>query len=174
MLREKLLGLLALDKISRREDSRRGEVKSGEGADVYRHGERAHLWYRRQNEWNNKAVEITGFTRDDVLGQDLVQGFITKEFRESVKEVLDDALSGKEAANFEFPLFTKRDKRRVDVLLNATTRRDAAGNAVGVIGVGQDITARKQIEEEMTRVAKELQTFIDTANADLRHRREGS
>ena len=36
-----------------------------------------------------------------------------------------------------------------------------------MIGVGQDITERKQAELEMTRVAKELQTFIDTANAPI-------
>ena len=55
----------------------------------------------------------------------------------------------------------------MDVLLNATTRRDVAGNVVGVIGVGQDITERKQVEVEKTRVAQELQTFIDTANAPI-------
>jgi len=118
------------------------------------------------NEWNNKAVEITGFSRDEVMGQYLVQVYITEEYRSSVKEVLINALNGQEAANFEFPLFTK-DEKRVEVLLNATTRRDAAGRAVGVIGVGQDITERKQIEVEMTRVAKELQNFIDTANAPI-------
>ena len=83
-----------------------------------------------------------------------------------MKEVLDNALQGREAANFEFPLYTK-DQRRVEVLLNATTRRDVSGNVVGVIGVGQDITERKQVEMEKTRVAQELQTFIDTANAPI-------
>ena len=46
---------------------------------------------------------------------------------------------GNEAANFEFPLFTK-DQKRVEVLLNATTRRDVSGYVVGVIGVGQDLS----------------------------------
>ena len=118
------------------------------------------------NEWNNKAVEITGFSRDEVMGQSLVEVYITEEFRASVKKVMDNALLGEETSNFEFPLFTK-DKRRVEVLLNATTRRDVSDNVVGVIGVGQDITERKQAEQEKTRVAKELQTFIDTANAPI-------
>ena len=118
------------------------------------------------NEWNNMAAQITGFTRSEVLGRDLVQDFITQEYRVSVKEVLDNALRGREAANFEFPLYTK-DSKRVDVLLNATTRRDVAGRVVGVIGVGQDITKRNQVEQEKTRVARELQTFIDTANAPI-------
>ena len=118
------------------------------------------------NEWNNKSAAITGFSREEVLGRNLVQDFITKEYQVSVKEVLDNALQGRETANFEFPLYTK-DQRRVDVLLNATTRRDVSGYVVGVLGVGQDITERKQVEMEKTRVAKELQTFIDTANAPI-------
>ncbi|MBT7529621.1 MAG: PAS domain-containing protein, partial [Gammaproteobacteria bacterium] len=44
------------------------------------------------NEWNQTAAKITGFEKEDVLGQDLVQGFITEEYRESVKAVLDNAL----------------------------------------------------------------------------------
>jgi PAS domain-containing protein len=95
-----------------------------------------------------------------------VQDFITPEFQKSVKEVLDNALQGSETANFEFPLYTK-DRRRVEVLLNATTRRDVDGAVIGVIGVGQDISERKQVEMEKTRVAQELQTFIDTANAPI-------
>jgi PAS domain-containing protein len=136
------------------------------------------------NEWNNKSGSITGFSREEVLGKNLVQvrytkavfkacflllyfqDFITKEYQVSVKEVLDNALQGRETANFEFPLYTK-DQQRVDVLLNATTRRDVSGNVVGVLGVGQDITERKQVEMEKTRVAQELQTFINTANAPI-------
>jgi PAS domain S-box-containing protein len=118
------------------------------------------------NEWNNKSAEITGYSRSEVMGRNLVEVYITEEYRASVKGVLDNALQGSEAANFEFPLFTKSQKR-VEVLLNATTRRDVNGNVVGVIGVGQDVTERKQAELEMTRVATELQTFIDTANAPI-------
>ena len=41
----------------------------------------------RVNEWNNKAAEITGFTRTEVIGQDLVEVYITEEYRSSVKAV---------------------------------------------------------------------------------------
>jgi PAS domain-containing protein len=95
-----------------------------------------------------------------------LQDFITQEYQVRVKEVLDNALKGRETANFEFPLYTK-DRQRVEVLLNATTRRDVSGAVVGMIGVGQDITERKQVEMEKARVALELQTFIDTANAPI-------
>ena len=118
------------------------------------------------NEWNNMAAKITGFTRNEVMGKNLVEVYIPQKHRASVKEMLDNALIGNEAANFEFPFFTKSQKR-VEVLLNPATRRDVSGNVVGVIGVGQDVTERKQAELKMTRVAKELQTFIDTTNAPI-------
>jgi len=62
-------------------------------------------------------------------------------------------------ANFEFPLMTKAGIR-LEVLLNATTRRDEQGNVIGVVGIGQDITGRLAQEREYTRL-------IDTANAPI-------
>ena len=49
---------------------------------------------------------------------------------------------------------------RLEVLLNATTRRDEQGNVIGVVGIGQDITGRLAQEREYTRL-------IDTANAPI-------
>ena len=91
------------------------------------------------NEWNQTSEKITGFTKDEVLGNDLVKTYITEDYRKSVKQVLDDALKGKETANYEFPLFAK-DGERVMVLLNSSTRRNVNGKINGVLGVGQDIT----------------------------------
>jgi PAS domain S-box-containing protein len=64
-----------------------------------------------------------GYTGEEVMGRDLVQEFISPDYRVQVKEVLDNALKGQQTANFEFPLFTK-NHQRVEILLNATTRRD--------------------------------------------------
>ena len=94
-----------------------------------------------------------------LYSQNLVQEFITKEYRAAVKAVLDKALRGKETANFEFPLITKNGVR-IEVLLNATTRRDEQGNVIGVVGIGQDITARLAQEREYSKL-------IDSANAPI-------
>jgi|TARA_B110000902_G_scaffold92318_1_gene109590 PAS domain S-box-containing protein len=91
------------------------------------------------NEWNQTLEKITGFTKDKVLGNDLVQTYITEDYKKSVKKVLDDALKGKETANYEFPLFAKNGER-VMVLLNSSARRNVDGKINGVLGVGQDIT----------------------------------
>ena len=118
------------------------------------------------NEWNQQAEFITGFTKAEVMGQDLVSSFITDEYKISVGEVLQKALKGEETANYEFPLFTKSGDR-VDVLLNSTTRRDADGGVSGVIGVGQDITELNKVRIEQESIATELVQLVDTANAPI-------
>ena len=113
----------------------------------------------RVNVWNKNAHKLVGYKPEEVMGKSLVKEFITEEFKTAVQTVLDQALHGEETANFEFPLMTKGGIR-LDVLLNATTRRDEQGNIIGVVGIGQDITGRLAQEREYTRL-------IDTANAPI-------
>ena len=91
------------------------------------------------NVWNKNAHKLVGYTPEEVMGKNLVKEFITDEFKTAVQAVLDQALHGEETANFEFPLITKHGVR-LDVLLNATTRRDEQGNIIGVVGIGQDVS----------------------------------
>ena len=65
----------------------------------------------RVNVWNQCAIRLVGYTIHEVMGKNLVQEFITKEYRAAVSSVLDKALKGKETANFEFPLLTKNGVR---------------------------------------------------------------
>ena len=91
------------------------------------------------NVWNKNAHKLVGYPPEEVMGKNLVREFITDEFKTAVQAVLDQALHGEETANFEFPLITKHGVR-LDVLLNATTRRDEQGNIIGVVGIGQDVS----------------------------------
>jgi PAS domain S-box-containing protein len=111
------------------------------------------------NEWNQQAEKITGFNKQEVMGRDLVADFITDDYKVSVGDVLARALAGKETANYEFPLFTQSGAR-VDVLLSSTTRRDASGQTIGVVGVGQDITELNQIRLEQESERKKASAQI--------------
>ena len=117
-------------------------------------------------EWNAKASSLLGFTKEETIGKNLVQSFITDEFKDSVNTVLAAALIGKETANFEFPLFTKSGERK-EILLNATTRRGPNGEVTGVIGVGQDITEIREITSNQEFIADDLSRLIQSANAPI-------
>jgi PAS domain S-box-containing protein len=118
------------------------------------------------NEWNQSSEKITGFKKQDVLGQNLVENYITENYQVAVKKVLDNALKGKETANYEFPMFTKSGDR-IMVLLNSSTRRNVDGKIIGVIGVGQDISEMDTLRTASEAIAKELRQFIETANAPI-------
>lgn len=68
------------------------------------------------NEWNNKTELITGYSRDEAIGQPLVSRFIVSELRESVQLVMDNALQGNETSNYELEFRTKVSTRN-DCLL---------------------------------------------------------
>lgn len=104
------------------------------------------------NEWNKTTEKITGFSKEEAIGKDVVDAFVTDEYKQSVTKVLNNALIGKETSNYEFSLYTN-NKQHVMILLNATTRRDLEGNIIGVVGIGQDIT-------ELVAFRNELETKI--------------
>ena len=113
------------------------------------------------NEWNLAAARITGYSKHEVLWKNLVEDFIAEDSKKSVRDVLDKALHGRDTSNFEFPLYTK-DHQQIMVLLNASARRDDAGDIIGVIGVGQDITKRMRAEKALA-----WEAGINAATAEL-------
>jgi PAS domain S-box-containing protein len=116
------------------------------------------------NEWNNKTIEITGFSHDEAYNKPLVNTFIVPSLRKSVHDVMENALKGIETSNYELEFTTKSNEIRY-LLVNATSRRDAENNVVGVVGVAQDVTEAAQHDRAVAAMANELRTLIDTANA---------
>ena len=54
----------------------------------------------RVNIWNRKAAEITHYSITEVVGENLVDTFISPEYRPIVADVLSQALLGVETSNF--------------------------------------------------------------------------
>eukprot|EP00979_Chaetoceros_neogracilis_P005957 scaffold1164_cov141-Chaetoceros_neogracile.AAC.2 len=82
---------------------------------------------------------VAAIQKDEAFGKHLVSTFIVPKLRESVKEVLDNALQGKETSNYELEIKTKTNEFRY-LLFNATTRRNAENKIIGVVGVAHDVT----------------------------------
>ena len=104
--------------------------------------------------------------KEETIGKHFIENFIQQENRSSVEQVFHRALSGWETSNYELLLLSKTGKRST-VLLNATTRRDAQGKVLGVVGVGQDITSLNNAMHESKRIAEDVTRLIETANAPI-------
>lgn len=115
------------------------------------------------NECNDKTAEITGYTKEEAFDCSLVETFIAPSMQESVQDILDRALQGRGTSNYELEFLTKSNEIR-NLLVNATTRRDAENNVVGVVGVAQDVTEAVQRDRAVAGMALELRQLIDSAN----------
>jgi PAS domain S-box-containing protein len=116
--------------------------------------------------WNSTAAHVLEFSRDFVMGKSLVETCIDPMLRHSVQVVLDAALEGHGTSNYELEFQTESGEIRY-LLANITTRRDAGGEIVGVVGFAQDVTEAVQHNRAVAAMARELRQLLDTANTPV-------
>ncbi len=105
---------------------------------------------------NNASVNITGLSREKLIGTDFFDYFTEPEkARAGYEEIFAKGFVS------DFPL-TIRDHKLTDVLFNGSVYKDEQGNVLGVVVVARDITEQKRTEKELTeaRIFAELATAI--------------
>lgn len=111
------------------------------------------------NEWNQVCAKITGYSKNEVLGLNLIKDFLPENYQVLVTDIFKSALRGKNQSNYEIPILTKPGNR-VIILLNATPRKNIKGDIIGVFAVGQNITElteyREQLEQKVQERTKKL------------------
>lgn len=104
---------------------------------------------------NNASVNITGKSREELIGTDFFDYFTDPEKARAVyQEVF--------AKGFvtDYPL-TIKDHKLTDILFNGSVYKDESGKVVGVVIVARDITDQKIIEKAF----KEAKEFAELATA---------
>lgn len=99
------------------------------------------------------SAQIIGKTDYDFVDRELAD-FFRKHDRNAIA-------AGKPSSNEEWITFASDGKR---VLLETIKMPmyDSKGKTIGVLGVGRDITARKQAEEQLRQSEKKYRTLIET------------
>lgn len=94
-------------------------------------------------EWNLRCSQMTGYTREEVAGKDLLRELVSPPDRESARALVDGALLGQRTGGAEFKLSARGDKVPRILLRAAIRIRDENGRNLGVIAVVEDNTARR-------------------------------
>ena len=116
------------------------------------------------NDWNKQAIAVTGYSKNDVLGQKLTNLIIGTQRKAEVDTILTHVLNGNVLNHQEFGIINKANNRLI-LLLSATPRRNEAGEIIGLIAVGQDITEltqyRHSLEEKVKERTRELNISLE-------------
>ncbi|HEX6187539.1 MAG TPA: PAS domain S-box protein [Pyrinomonadaceae bacterium] len=146
------------DIVSQGIERQRAEAALRESEERYRDlVENAHdIIYSHDLEGNytsvNKAGEdITGYTREEALKLNL-NDTVAPEWRDKSKDMLRRKLAGERVTAYEMELIAK-DGRRVAVEVNSKLVYEK-GKPVAVQGIARDVTARKQLEEQLRQSQK--------------------
>jgi PAS domain S-box-containing protein len=122
---------------------------------------------------NNFCEKITGYSREEALGQDWFTTFLPKRKHSLTKRVFRELVGQGLISQHENPILTKDGRERAIAWSN-TVIHDAEGRPMSVLAIGQDITERKQAEkalkEERALLAQrvaERTAELSIANAEL-------
>ncbi len=103
--------------------------------------------------FNRYMVEISGFTLKEVKGLCWFETFIPERCRDDMREQFKKALEGSPTRGRITPMLT-RDRKELQVEWYDEILRDARGRAIGLLAVGNDVTEKKSLEDQLRRAQK--------------------
>ena len=102
--------------------------------------------------FNRALTNITGFSKPEVLGQDLLT-FVPEGERLKVMRVMAASLKGEPVSSFETRV-TARDGKEVKVAFATSAVMTQQGEVEGVIAIGQDLTRMRELERRVIQAEK--------------------
>ena len=109
--------------------------------------------YGIMNDVNKQMEELTGCTREELIGAPFKSYFTNPERAE---EAITLALREGKVINYELNVFAKDGKETV-VSYNATAFHDREHKLQGVLAVARDVTDRNQVEQKLQEYNVELE-----------------
>jgi PAS domain S-box-containing protein len=101
--------------------------------------------------WNRSAERMFGYRADDIIGQPVRQ-IVPADCREAEEHVLARLRRGESVQQLETQCLT-RDGRLIDVSVMLSPVHDGQGRLVGVSKIARDMTALREHEREVARMA---------------------
>jgi PAS domain S-box-containing protein len=98
-------------------------------------------------------LQLTGYTREEVLGQPWIERFLPGGDREKMQEVFLDLIEHDFHPYYQNVVVTKKGEERL-IAWNNTVVRDPHGRATGTLSIGEDITEHQRLEAQFRQAQK--------------------
>lgn len=105
--------------------------------------------------FNEFAVKLTGFTKEEVLGKSWVDILISDEIRQEMRVMFQSLQKGKVLQSHENKILCK-DGRMIDILWSNSIMYDMQGRPKYLLSIGSDISDRKESENRLKESYEEL------------------
>ena len=102
---------------------------------------------------NPYMEQLTGYRLDEVKGKDWFTTFLPGADHDRVRKLFRKAVGGTQTRGNVNAILTK-DGREREIEWYDHTLRDAQGEVVGLLSIGQDVTARQQVEARLRQQQK--------------------
>jgi PAS domain S-box-containing protein len=117
---------------------------------------------------NKKGCEVLGYSEEEVIGRNWFDDFIPETIGHEVRAIFEKLMAG-EIGPVEYrenPIATKTGEERM-IAWHNTVLTDDAGNIVGTLSSGEDITERKRGEKELSQYREHLEELVAERTAEL-------
>ncbi len=121
---------------------------------------------------NKKGCDILGYNENEIVGKNWFDTFIPQRIRDNIKAVFNKLMAGdiEPVEFYENPVLIRSGEERLIAWHNSVLR-DETGRIIAVLGSGEDITERRQAEEQIREQASLLDKARDAIGVrDLEHR----
>ncbi len=115
---------------------------------------------------NQRLCDITGFTPSELLGLNLSEITYSNNLIDDIEKI-NMLLEGEIRAHSVEKLIIRKDKGEAWVNLTLSLIKNPKGRPDNFLGVVEDITARKKIEEELEKQSNHLNNTLPLQMADL-------
>lgn len=120
---------------------------------------------------NRVAEQLTGYSRDEVLGENF-ERLIAPESRDQMQDTVRAHLGGSTTQHYELAILSRFGVRRfLDVNTRVLYRR---GQPLAIQGIGRDVTERKQAQQKLFESSRALQQKNEELSTALRLAREAT
>lgn len=110
--------------------------------------------------WNDRLPEVTGYMDKEITDMQAVE-FFPEDERGRIAEAIEEALTTGYSGVY-VDLLTVHGER-IPYEFNAMHLTDPEGEFAGIVGIGRDITSRKEREEELRRQQSLFEAILETS-----------
>jgi diguanylate cyclase (GGDEF)-like protein/PAS domain S-box-containing protein/putative nucleotidyltransferase with HDIG domain len=113
---------------------------------------------------NNKACEILGINKNDIIGMNWFDNFVPKSSVAEIRSVFDKIIKGeiKALRFYENPIVTSKGQERLISWHNSVLQNET-GNIIGIICSGNDITGCRNAEKALMESEAKYSSYIKNA-----------